>query len=115
MLNSSMSMSYSIRKYKFRFRAQTTTDTMSQEGTKRIQPKRQTLDDAYSPPGEPPVFSYHQALKLGIFSANFLEIILSDPITHGDNRKDLLQILRNHSEKLSSLIICLGPDGRITR
>ena len=57
MLNSSMSMSYSIRKYKFRFRAQTTTDTMSQEGTKRIQPKRQTLDDAYSPPGEPPVFS----------------------------------------------------------
>merc|ERR1711874_61036 len=68
MLNSSMSMSYSIRKYKFRFRTQTTTDTMSQDGTKRIQPKRQTLDDAYSPP------------------ANFLEIILSDPITHGDNR-----------------------------
>ena len=113
-------MSYSNRTYKFRFRAHTTTtttttDIMSQDGTKRIQPKRQTLDDAYSPPGEPPVFSYHQALKLGIFSANFLEIILSDPITHGDNRKDLLQILRNHSEKLSSLIICLGPDGRITR
>merc|ERR1719219_1048967 len=68
-------MSYSNRAYKFRFRAHTTTtttttntDTMSQDGTKRIQPKRQTLDDAYSPP------------------ANFLEIILSDPITHGDNR-----------------------------
>ena len=30
--------------YKFRF-------NMSQDGTKRIQPKRQTLDDAYSPPG----------------------------------------------------------------
>ena len=32
------------RVYKFRF-------NMSQDGTKRIQPKRQTLDDAYSPPG----------------------------------------------------------------
>lgn len=31
-------------RYKFRF-------NMSQDGTKRIQPKRQTLDDAYSPPG----------------------------------------------------------------
>ena len=30
--------------YKFRF-------SMSSDGTKRIQPKRQTLDEAYSPPG----------------------------------------------------------------
>ena len=96
-------MSYSNRSYKFRFRAQAKTDIMSQDGTKRIQPKRQTLDDAYSPPGEPAIISYYQALKLWLFSANFLEIILSDPITHGDNRKDLLQILRFHSEKLSQL------------
>ena len=61
-------MSYSNRSYKFRFRAQAkttpTTDIMSQDGTKRIQPKRQTLDDAYSPPGEPAIISYYQALKL---------------------------------------------------
>merc|ERR1711878_196684 len=41
---------------------------MSQEGTKRIQPKKQTLDEAYCPP------------------ANYLEIILSDPVTHGESR-----------------------------
>ena len=37
-------MSKSNTVYRFRF-------NMSQDGTKRIQPKRQTLDDAYSPPG----------------------------------------------------------------
>ena len=73
---------------------------MSQDGTKRIQPKRQTLDDAYSPPGEPSISSYllWRLLKLKIFSANFLEIIVSDALTHGDNRKDLFQIFLNYSE-----------------
>ena len=42
---------------------------MSQEGTKRIVPKKQTLDEAYCPP------------------ANYLEIILSDPKTYGENRQ----------------------------
>ena len=88
----SADMSYSNRTYKFRFRAHRTTETMSQDGTKRIQPKRQTLDDAYSPPGEASISTYYQALKLEIFSANFLEIIVSDAITHGDNRKDLFHI-----------------------
>ena len=89
-------MSYTNRTYKFRFQVQSTkdtTDTMSQDGTKRIQPKRQTLDDAYSPPGEASVSTYYQALKLEIFSANFLEIIVSDAITHGEARKDLLHNL----------------------
>ena len=92
-------MSYSSnRTYKFRFRAHTDTDTtMSQDGTKRIQPKRQTLDDAYSPPGEPSILSYYKALNLKLFSANFLEIIVSDAITHGDNRKDLFQIKKNNN------------------
>ena len=89
-------MSYTNRTYNFRFQVQSrkdTTDTMSQDGTKRIQPKRQTLDDAYSPPGEASVSTYYQALKLEIFSANFLEIIVSDAITHGEARKDLLHNL----------------------
>ena len=38
---------------------------LSQESTRRLQPKKQTLDDAYSEP------------------ANFLEIDISNPQTHG--------------------------------
>lgn len=38
---------------------------MADDMTKRLAPKKQTLEDAYSPP------------------ANFLEIDVTDPLTHG--------------------------------
>ena len=41
----------------------------TQSATARIQPKKQTLEDAYSPP------------------ANFLEIDVTDPQTHGIAKK----------------------------
>lgn len=41
----------------------------NQSATARIQPKKQTLEDAYSPP------------------ANFLEIDVTDPQTHGIGKK----------------------------
>ena len=41
----------------------------TQSATARIQPKKQTLEDAYSPP------------------ANFLEIDVGDPETHGVAKK----------------------------
>lgn len=43
--------------------------TTTQSATARIQPKKQTLEDAYSPP------------------ANFLEIDIADPQTHGVGKK----------------------------
>jgi sorting nexin-3/12 len=44
------------------------TDQLPQEATRRLQPKKQTLDDAYAAP------------------ANFLEIDVVNPITHGVGR-----------------------------
>ena len=43
-------------------------DPLPQEATRRLQPKKQTLDDAYAAP------------------ANFLEIDVVNPITHGVGR-----------------------------
>lgn len=45
-----------------------TTAELPQEATRRLQPKKQTLDDAYAAP------------------ANFLEIDVVNPITHGVGR-----------------------------
>lgn len=44
------------------------SETLPQEATRRLQPKKQTLDDAYAAP------------------ANFLEIDVVNPITHGIGR-----------------------------
>lgn len=44
-------------------------DTAAQEATRRLNVKKQTLDDAYAAP------------------ANFLEIDVSNPITHGIGNK----------------------------
>lgn len=44
------------------------SETLPQEATRRLQPKKQTLDDAYAAP------------------ANFLEIDVGTPITHGIGR-----------------------------
>ena len=44
------------------------SDTRPQEAMRRLQPKKQTLDDAYAAP------------------ANFLEIDVVNPITHGIGR-----------------------------
>ena len=46
-----------------------TTEGPPQDATRRLQPKKQTLDDAYAAP------------------ANFLEIDVLNPITHGVARK----------------------------
>lgn len=45
------------------------TTEVPQDATRRLQPKKQTLDDAYAAP------------------ANFLEIDVLNPITHGMTRK----------------------------
>lgn len=44
------------------------SEALPQEATRRLQPKKQTLDDAYAAP------------------ANFLEIDVVNPITHGIGR-----------------------------
>ena len=46
--------------YKFRF-------SMSSDGTKRIQPKRQTLDEAYSPPGLTRNWKLYGILQIFLF------------------------------------------------
>ncbi len=58
---------------------------MTSAGVKRIEPRKQTLDDAYDPPGlikekERILFCYL------IFPANFLEIEVCKPITHMDDQ-----------------------------
>ena len=46
--------------YRFRF-------SMSSDGTKRIQPKRQTLDEAYSPPGLTRIAKLYRILQIFLF------------------------------------------------
>ena len=46
--------------YRFRF-------SMSSDGTKRIQPKRQTLDEAYSPPGLTRISKLYRILQIFLF------------------------------------------------
>ena len=46
--------------YRFKF-------SMSSDGTKRIQPKRQTLDEAYSPPGLTRIGKLYRILQIFLF------------------------------------------------
>ena len=50
------------------------------DSTRRITQQKQTLDEAYSPPGK----QFTQILKT--FAANYLEISVNDPVTHGEGR-----------------------------
>ena len=76
---------------------------MSQEGTKRIQPRKQTLDEAYCPPGKWQTVQNTENFTRIFFSANYLEIILSDPKTYGENRSIFLKCIALHHSSLNSL------------
>lgn len=58
-----------VRSWDFSKMMDGTTEGPPQDATRRLQPKKQTLDDAYAAP------------------ANFLEIDVLNPITHGMTRK----------------------------
>ena len=61
------------------------------DATKRLQSTKQSLDDAYSPPGEqdfiPLIIFTQQIVDHICILANFLEIEVTSPRTHGVGNK----------------------------